>query len=74
MWEHGGRASAMLHLIPMTLLMGGREVSASYVYAVATLPESRGRGVAAALLEEAEVLEKSRGAALLMLVPSPHPV
>jgi len=68
-WEDGGRALAMLHLIPMTLRAGGREVSASYVYAVATLPESRGRGVAAALLEEAEALERSRGTELLMLVP-----
>jgi predicted acetyltransferase len=59
----------MLHLIPMRWHVGGREVSASYVYAVATLPEWRGRGVAAALLKEAEALEKSRGTRVMMLVP-----
>jgi GNAT superfamily N-acetyltransferase len=68
-WEDGGRACAMLHMIPMRCRMNGQEISASYVYAVATLPENRGRGAAAALLAEAEALEKSRGAALLMLVP-----
>jgi ribosomal protein S18 acetylase RimI-like enzyme len=68
-WEEGGRASAMLHLIPMRCRMHGREVAAAYVYAVATLPESRGKGVAAALLQEAEVLEASRGTDMLMLVP-----
>jgi ribosomal protein S18 acetylase RimI-like enzyme len=68
-WEEGGHASAMLHLIPMRCRMSGREFNASYVYAVATLPENRGKGVAAALLQEAEALEKSRGTDLLMLVP-----
>lgn len=68
-WEQGGRASAMLHLIPMRCRMNGRAVSAAYVYAVATLPESRGKGVAAALLQEAEALEKSRGTEMLILVP-----
>lgn len=68
-WEDGGRARAMLHLIPMRCRMGGQEFSASYVYAVATLPENRGGGVAAALLQQAEALEKSRGTALIMLVP-----
>lgn len=68
-WEEGGRVSAMLHLIPMRCRMNGREVSAAYVYAVATLPENRGKGVAAALLQEAEALERSRGTEMLILVP-----
>lgn len=68
-WEEGGRASAMLHVIPMRCRMRGREVSAAYVYAVATLPGNRGKGVAAALLRGAEALEKSRGTDMLMLVP-----
>ncbi len=68
-WEDGGRTAAMLHLIPMRWHVGGWEVPASYVYAVATLPEYRGRGVAAALLREAEALEKSRGTRVMMLVP-----
>ena len=69
LWEDGGRPAAKLHLIPMRLDIAGQAVSSAYVYAVATLPECRGRGVAAALLEEAEALEKSRGTALMMLVP-----
>jgi GNAT superfamily N-acetyltransferase len=68
-WVEGGRASAMLHLIPMRCRMPGREIRAAYVYAVATLPENRGKGVAAALLKEAEALERSRGTDMLMLVP-----
>lgn len=68
-FEDGGRAAAMLHLLPMRFRTGGLETPAAYVYAVATLPDYRGRGVAAALLEEAAALEKERGTALLMLVP-----
>jgi GNAT superfamily N-acetyltransferase len=69
LWEDGGRPRAMLHLVPMRWSAGGLDLSAFYVYAVATLPESRGKGVAAALLSEAEAVAKSRGASLLMLVP-----
>ena len=68
-WDAGGRVSAMLHLIPMRCRMSGRAVSSAYVYAVATLPENRGKGVAAALLQEAEAIEASRGTEMLMLVP-----
>jgi GNAT superfamily N-acetyltransferase len=68
-WVEDGRVSAMLHLIPMRCRMPGREIRAAYVYAVATLPENRGKGVAAALLKEAEALESSRGTDMLMLVP-----
>ncbi len=68
-WTDGESPAAMLHLIPMHLRIEGRDVRAAYVYAVATLPRHRGQGIAAALLEEAEALEKARGTALLMLVP-----
>ena len=68
-WEDVGRPRAMLHLVPMDVRAGGRAVPAAYVYAVATLPESRGRGAAAALLEEAAELSRDRGAKLLILVP-----
>jgi ribosomal protein S18 acetylase RimI-like enzyme len=69
LWEDGGRARAMLHLMPMNVKIGGRDEPAAYVYAVATLPESRGKGAASALLTEAEAVSKARGAKLLMLVP-----
>ena len=68
-WEEGGAACAMLHLVPMRCRMHGREVKAAYVYAVATRPEFRGKGVAAALLQQAEALERARGTDMLMLVP-----
>jgi ribosomal protein S18 acetylase RimI-like enzyme len=68
-WEDGGLVRAMLHLLPMRCRAGGLEMSATYVYAVATLPECRGRGVAAALLTEAEEMERARGTSLIMLVP-----
>jgi len=68
-WEDGGRPRAMLHLLPMDLKLAGRGVPAAYVYAVATLPESRGKGAAAALLEEAAQISQARGAKLLVLVP-----
>lgn len=67
-WEDG-RPRAMLHLMPMRWVAGGRALSAFYVYAVATLPKSRGKGAAMALLMEAAAVSKDRGADLLMLVP-----
>ncbi len=68
-YEDGGRAAAMLHLRPVTLRAGGEALTAAYVYAVATLPSFRGKGVAAALLGGAEDLSRARGASYLMLVP-----
>jgi GNAT superfamily N-acetyltransferase len=68
-YEDGGRAAAMLHLLPVRLCAGGEALTAAYVYAVATLPPFRGKGVAAALLGVAEDLAKARGASYLMLVP-----
>jgi GNAT superfamily N-acetyltransferase len=68
-FEDGGRAAAMLHLLPARLRAGGEALTAAYVYAVATLPPYRGKGVAAALLGGAEDLARARGASYLVLVP-----
>jgi predicted acetyltransferase len=68
-WDEGGRVLAMLHMLPMHCRIGGRAVAATYVYAVATRPDQRGRGHAAALLEEAVARSRARGAGLIMLVP-----
>ncbi len=68
-YEDGGCAAAMLHLLPVSLRAGCEALTAAYVYAVATLPSLRGKGIAAALLGGAEDLAKARGASYLMLVP-----
>lgn len=68
-WTQDAQPRGMLHLVPARVAAGDRVVSCAYVYAVATLPPWRGRGVAAALLEEAQALSLGRGASLLMLVP-----
>ncbi|HML48155.1 MAG TPA: GNAT family N-acetyltransferase, partial [Clostridia bacterium] len=63
-WEEGGRAAGMLHLLPMRCQVSGQPVQAAYIFAVAVKPQHRGLGVAAGLLEEALRLSRERGAAL----------
>lgn len=50
----GGRVTAMLHMIPRAVMKQGKRISVTLIAGVATDPEFRGRGVAHALLNEAE--------------------
>jgi hypothetical protein len=49
-----GRPVSMASLLPVTLTVDGERVEAYYVYAVATLPEYRGQGLASRILSHAK--------------------
>jgi ribosomal protein S18 acetylase RimI-like enzyme len=69
-WEEGGRLVSMLFLLPCALVRKSLRLPAEYVYAVATLPEYRGRGCAAALTRHAAALAKAEGKSALCLRPA----
>ena len=57
----------MLFVVPLQMW----EQSVAYIYAVATLPEYRGRGIASQLLNEAlQLVEQSRKFDCVALIPS----
>jgi GNAT superfamily N-acetyltransferase len=63
-----GRAVASLTLLPATVTTPGRTFPAAYVYAVATLPAFRRRGIAGALLDYAAT--KVPALEALLLIPA----
>jgi len=70
-WEEDGRAVSMLFLLPGTLAFKKtRPLAAEYVYAVATLPEHRGKGFAGKLTRYAAELALDEGKAALCLRPA----
>ena len=69
-WRQNGRPVSMLTMMDVT--MAGHP--GSYIYAVATLPEFRGRGLMRKLDEAACALLKSRGKKFMVLVPAELPL
>jgi len=75
-YEEGGQAVSMLFLLPGALDYPGApgckksRLPAWYVYAVATLPEFRGRGHAGELTRQAASLAKGEGLCALCLRPA----
>jgi ribosomal protein S18 acetylase RimI-like enzyme len=65
-----GRAVASLTLLPATIVTPSRSFPAAYVYAVATMPDFRRRGIAGALLEHAAAVLSARGVEALLLAPA----
>lgn len=51
--EYAGEPVSMLHLLPQVLQRDGRQYKAQYIFAAATLPEFRNRGLMAELLRAA---------------------
>lgn len=68
LWEEDNRIAGQLCLIPVSLtLQGGESLPLYYIYAVATSPESRGRGVCTRLLADtAKWLQEEKTAAFLV--------
>lgn len=60
---------AMVHQLPMTICTNKRGWRASYLYAVATDPSERGRGLCSRLLTYAGSVMAERGCKALLLVP-----
>lgn len=65
-----GVLCGMLSMLPLALIAHGAEYPARYVYAVATDPAFRGRGIATALLSRAHEEMAARGVAASVLVPA----
>jgi ribosomal protein S18 acetylase RimI-like enzyme len=65
-----GRVVSSLTLLPVTVVTPARSFPAAYVYAVATLPGFRRRGMAGALLQHAETVMRARGVEALLLAPA----
>jgi len=65
---------ASLTLLDAEVVTAGRVFPIAYVYAVATLPEWRNRGLAAALLQYADEHLQSRGVEAALLVPATAPL
>ena len=68
-YEAGGQAVSMLFLLPGTLAYKKTSLPAEYVYAVATMPEYRGRGYATELTKQAAGIAQSEGKSALCLRP-----
>lgn len=68
LWEENGGIAGQLCLLPVNLTMrGGESLPLYYIYAVATAPESRGRGVCTRLLADtAKWLREENAAAVLV--------
>ena len=67
--EDGGIVS-MVHMLPARIADGGRLVQAHYIYAAATLPEYRSRGLMGQLLEAAFQAGRRRGDRYSFLLPA----
>ena len=66
----GGRVVAMLYVLPFNVKVAGKEVSAAYIYAVATLAACRGRGYMRLLMEHVEQLQSEQGVSFIFLLPA----
>ena len=62
-----GQLLAMVHALPQTL---SPDVPAAYLYAVATAPEHRGRGLCRRLMDFAQEDLRRQGVALTVLTPA----
>ena len=67
--EEDGQIIAMLHLNPFLLSFFGKEITASYIYAVATKKEKRRQGIMGELLGYAFQLLKEEGEVFCILIP-----
>lgn len=65
-----GRAVSMAALIPTAMTVGGESMPITYLYAMCTHPDCRGRGLGRALLDFAAEHARLRGSLAIALVPA----
>lgn len=65
-----GQVAAMVHMLPGEMVVSGKTAQAHYIYAAATSPEHRSRGLMAQLLERAFSYGEERGDHYSFLLPS----
>lgn len=64
-----GEIVSVLYLLDCFVSLGGKRYDGYYLYAAATKPESRGRGLMSALIKEAEEYAADKNKAFIALVP-----
>ena len=64
------RVLSAMQLLDFDVVIRGKTYPCSYIAGVSTLPEFRGKGLAAKVMEETEKLAKSRGKAFTLLTPA----
>lgn len=70
----GDTLQAALSFTPYTLRVGSRKIKTAFLVGLVTRPQARGRGLAYALLKEAEEELKKEGIAFYLLYPAiPYP-
>jgi GNAT superfamily N-acetyltransferase len=69
LWEEAGAPVAVLYQLPAVMRVQGRVFPVHYIYAAATLPACRGRGIMGALLSHAFEEGEKRGDAYSFLRP-----
>ena len=67
--ESDGKVVSQLFLLPAALCAGAQRFPAYYLFAAATHPAYRGRGLMRTLLGEAERLSRIRGQFAVVLLP-----
>ncbi len=68
-YRDGGRPVSVVYMLPLQIRAKHQLKSSHYIYAAATLPDYRGRGLMRELLERAVVVARQRGEAYSVLVP-----
>lgn len=69
-WDEGGLPAAMLYLRKADYISGGKAKPVMYIYAAATLPDFRGRGIMARLIDTAVEYGGSKGCLFTFLLPA----
>lgn len=70
LWEENHCVAAMLYMVPYRLIWGGKKVTCMYLYALATKPQYRKRGIMGNLITRANEICKKRGYAMTFLEPA----
>ncbi len=65
-----GKIVAALYMVPYDICMGKRQYRIMYLYALATKPEYRRRGIMAGLIHQAHEIGKKRGYIASVLIPA----
>ena len=67
-YEDGGRIIAALQMIPVRLTDGKNEYTSSYLYGVGTLPEYRGKGIMAQVINHSFEIDRNNGTDYSILI------
>lgn len=68
-YQENGQPVSMVFMLPAEFMVGGDRLPVQYIYAAATLPEYRGRGLFAALLDAAFTQARTHGQVASFLRP-----